>query len=70
MQPITLAIKGAITPAAWTKFGSKGTPDKKAFTNPIRNYYLTNAICRSSDTMQACSREFISQTEEYMEAAE
>ena len=63
-------LMDTITPAAWTKFGSKGTPDKKAFTNPIRNYYLTNAICRSSDTMQACSREFISQTEEYMEAAE
>ncbi|MBL4805490.1 MAG: NADH-quinone oxidoreductase subunit G, partial [Alphaproteobacteria bacterium] len=59
-----------VTPAPWAKFGSKGSAGKDAFTNPIKNYYLTNAICRSSTTMQACSREFTQQDKEYLEAAE
>ncbi len=29
-----------------------------AFTLPVKNFYLTNAICRASDTMQKCVQAF------------
>lgn len=58
-----------ITPAKWGKFGKVGKPTKAAFVNPVRNFYMTNAICRASDTMKACSNSFLNQTE-ILEAAE
>ena len=36
---------------------------------PIQDFYLTNAICRASPTMQRCSAELI-HGEEFAEAAE
>ena len=36
---------------------------------PIKDFYLTNAICRASPTMQRCSAELI-HGEEFAEAAE
>ncbi|MFM5914286.1 MAG: NADH-quinone oxidoreductase subunit NuoG [Chakrabartia godavariana] len=36
---------------------------------PIKDFYLTNAICRASETMQRCSRELV-HGEEWLEAAE
>ena len=36
---------------------------------PIRDFYLTNAICRASPTMQRCSAELI-HGESFAEAAE
>ncbi len=36
---------------------------------PIKDFYLTNAICRASPTMQRCSSELV-HGEEYLEAAE
>ena len=36
---------------------------------PIRDFYLTNAICRASETMQRCSAEIV-HNEEFLEAAE
>ena len=38
-------------------------------TYPIRDFYLTNAICRASPTMRRCSEELV-QGREYLEAAE
>ena len=64
------AMPDQIAPVKWKSFGGKGKTDKKApFINPVKNYYLTNAICRASDTMQACSQELM-QSEELLEAAE
>ncbi|RVT40919.1 NADH-quinone oxidoreductase subunit NuoG [Sphingobium algorifonticola] len=40
-----------------------------AFAMPIKDFYLTNAICRASPTMQRCSAELI-QGEDFAEAAE
>jgi len=37
---------------------------------PIRDFYLTNAICRSSPTMQLCSEELVHGRTETLEAAE
>jgi len=36
---------------------------------PIKDFYLTNAICRASPTMERCSVELV-RGEEYLEAAE
>jgi NADH-quinone oxidoreductase subunit G len=36
---------------------------------PIKDFYLTNAICRASETMQRCSAELV-HNEQFMEAAE
>jgi NADH-quinone oxidoreductase subunit G len=36
---------------------------------PIKDFYLTNAICRASPTMHRCSEELV-QGREYLEAAE
>ncbi len=36
---------------------------------PIKDFYLTNAICRASPTMQRCSAELI-HGEDFAEAAE
>ena len=36
---------------------------------PIRDFYLTNAICRASPTMRRCSEELV-HGHEYLEAAE
>ena len=47
---------------------AKGKVLKAAFANPVQNFYLTNAICRASDTMRACSQSF--NQEELLEAAE
>jgi NADH-quinone oxidoreductase subunit G len=59
-----------ITPSAWSAFGAKGKIDTKApLKNPVADYYLTNAICRASATMKACSEKFVNNTE-MLEAAE
>jgi len=39
------------------------------FAYPIKDFYLTNAICRASPTMQRCSAELL-HGEEFAEAAE
>lgn len=60
-----------IKPAKWGEFGGKGKAKaKEAFVNPVRNYYLTNAICRASETMAKCSQEFRADEAEMLEAAE
>ena len=38
-------------------------------TYPVADFYLTNAICRASPTMQRCSAELL-HGEDYAEAAE
>jgi NADH-quinone oxidoreductase subunit G len=42
---------------------------KGAFNYPIKDFYLTNAICRASETMNLCSRELV-HGEQLLEAAE
>ena len=64
------AIPDEIAPATWSEFGAKGKAGKEPFVNPITNYYMTNAICRASDTMRACTLELLQSEEEQLEAAE
>ncbi len=44
-------------------------PKGKIADYPIKDFYLTNAICRASPTMQRCSAELV-HGEEFLEAAE
>jgi len=44
-------------------------PEKGGIALPIKDFYLTNAICRASPTMQRCSAELI-HGEDFAEAAE
>jgi NADH-quinone oxidoreductase subunit G len=63
-----LGLDGAIAPFEWTlpKLSAKASGP---VGYPISDFYLTNAICRASPTMQRCSTE-ITHGQEWAEAAE
>ena len=44
--------------ATWGSFGTAGDTDAKPFEPVITDFYLTNAIGRASQTMQACAGTF------------
>ena len=49
-----------VTPrAAWGAFGTPGKVDKSPFQGPIDDFYMTDAICRASETMAKCSLELL-----------
>ena len=53
----------------WAEPSLPNTVDGKIMDYPIKDFYLTNAICRASETMQKCSAELVYGTP-YLEAAE
>ena len=61
-----------IIPAEWGSFGGAGHKiSKELLKNPISNFYITNVITKSSETMRRCTVEFVEKkTEEFQEAAE
>jgi NADH-quinone oxidoreductase subunit G len=58
------------TETEWVKPGKVGKLAKAAFDLPVKNFYLTNAICRASDTMKKCVAAFVAKEPELLEAAE
>ena len=60
----------AVLPAKWKAFGGKGKVSKDDFGLMVRNYYMTNAICRASNTMHQCTHDFVSHAYHHQEAAE
>lgn len=48
---------GAVQPALWSEFGKDVAFVSAPFGLPVHNFYLTNAICRASDTMAQCAAE-------------
>ena len=55
----------------WQRFGKKGALLKAPFKNTIDNYYMTNVICRASQTMQDCTDKFVAKkTTQKKKAAE
>ena len=50
---------GAVERAPWESFGEAGAPDPGPFGSVIDNYYMTDPISRSSETMAACTRAFL-----------
>jgi NADH-quinone oxidoreductase subunit G len=53
----------------WTEPKLPSSVSGKIADYPIKDFYLTNAICRASETMQRCSAE-ITHGQEFLEAAE
>ena len=54
-----LAEIDVATPAPWGAFGESGDMDAAPFIRPVADFYLTNPICRASETMAACSARFV-----------
>ena len=54
-----LAGTGSVERAPWGAFGEDGPPDPGRFGTVIDNYYMTDPISRSSETMAACARAFL-----------
>jgi NADH-quinone oxidoreductase subunit G len=53
----------------WSEPKLPAEPKGKIADYPIKDFYLTNAICRASPTMQRCSAELV-YGQEFLEAAE
>ncbi len=53
----------------WSAPKLPAKPEARAIPSPIQDFYLTNAICRASPTMQRCSDEILHGAD-YAEAAE
>jgi len=53
----------------WSEPKLPATVSGKIADYPIKDFYLTNAICRASETMQRCSAELV-HNEQFLEAAE
>jgi len=51
-----------VAPGAWGDFGATGAMEGGAFVSPIENFYMTDPISRASETMAACTKEFVLKT--------
>lgn len=47
-----------LIPAKWDAFGTSGKLNKAGFVSPVENFYMTNSICRASETMEQCTESF------------
>ncbi len=63
-----LGVEG-VADYGWSAPKLPAKPEARAIPSPIKDFYLTNAICRASPTMQRCSEEILNGVE-YAEAAE
>lgn len=59
----------ALVDYGWAVPSLPASPEAREIPSPIKDFYLTNAICRASPTMQRCSDELIHGVE-FVEAAE
>ena len=64
-----LGVEGLVS-YGWSMPSLPTSPSGKITGYPIKDFYLTNAICRASPTMQQCSREILHGEEQMLEAAE
>jgi len=51
------------SPADWVEFGDDGEVADTPLRSPIENYYMTDPISRSSETMARCAAEFLGENE-------
>ena len=63
-----LGVEG-LADYGWSVPDLPASPSGEIVGYPIKDFYLTNAICRASPTMQQCSREIV-HGEAMLEAAE
>ena len=52
-----------VAAAKWESFGSSGDMADAPFETPIENFYMTDPISRASQTMAACTRAILGQSE-------
>ena len=45
--------------ANWGEFGWDAPVETRAFTSPVRNFYMTDPISRASVTMAKCTEELL-----------
>ncbi len=64
-----LGVEG-LADYGWTVPDLPSAPSGLITAYPIKDFYLTNAICRASPTMQQCSREILHGGQQMLEAAE
>ncbi len=64
-----LGVEG-IVDFGWVAPKLSAQPEGEIADYPIKDFYLTNAICRASPTMQECSREIVHGGDQMLEAAE
>jgi len=50
-----LSVLGSVDPAKWGEVGFSGPMRREPFAETVKDYFLTNAICRASITMADCS---------------
>ena len=48
-----------VEPAAWGSFGQEGPVTAEPFVSPIGNFYMTDPISRSSETMAKCVETYL-----------
>ncbi|WP_142847041.1 NADH-quinone oxidoreductase subunit NuoG [Telmatospirillum sp. J64-1] len=53
-----------VVPASWGSFGGEGELSGAPFVSPIKNFYMTDPISRSSKTMADCSALFVNGQQE------
>ena len=53
-----LGVEG-LADYGWTVPKLPTKPEARAIPSPVKDFYLTNAICRASPTMQRCSEELV-----------
>ena len=63
-----LGVEG-LADYGWSEPSLPSAVSGKIVDYPIKDFYLTNAICRASETMQKCSAELVHGTQ-FLEAAE
>ena len=63
-----LGVEGLVD-YGWAPPALDAKPEAREMSLPIKDFYLTNAICRASPTMQRCSEEILHGAD-YAEAAE
>ena len=54
----------SIAAQPWGAFGASGKMSDDAFTLPIANFYMTDTISRTSETMAKCTAAFVSESRE------
>ena len=59
----SFAAVDQIEPAAWEPFGQEGTVEPTPFALPVANYYMTDPISRSSETMARCTEALVTGAE-------
>lgn len=62
INPVFAALD-TVQSAEWSDFGTAGDLQPKPLSSHIRNFYMTDPISRASETMAACTAEFMDDTE-------